>query len=74
MTDCNANQLVVKVQIENDRAAAQNQQVAMADQPTARQTAPAAPGIYPGMPHQVGVQTLGKTGQRLRQTYHMKLR
>ena len=34
---------MVKVQIENDCAAAQDQQVAMADQPTARQTAPAAP-------------------------------
>ncbi len=41
MTDCNDNQLVVKVQIEHDRTAAQDQQLATADQPTARQTAPA---------------------------------
>ena len=43
MTDCNDNQLVVKAQIENDCAASPDQQVAMADQPTAWQTAPAAP-------------------------------
>ncbi len=64
MTDCNDNQLVVKAQIENDRAAAQDQQVATADQPTARQTAPAAPGVAPSQPehtqHQVGIQTSGQ--------------
>ncbi len=61
MTDCNDNQLVVKAQIENDRAAEQDQQVATADQPTARQTAPAAPGVAPSQlertQHQVGIQT-----------------
>ncbi len=40
MTDYNDNQLVVKAQIEHDRAAAQDQQMATADQPTAQQTAP----------------------------------
>ncbi len=60
MTDCNANQLVVKAQIENDRAAAQDQQVATADQPMARQTAPAAPGVSPGTQHQAGIQTSGQ--------------
>ncbi len=60
MTDCNDNQLVVKVQIENDRAATQNQQVATADQPTAWQTAPAAPGVDPATQHQVGIQTSGQ--------------
>ena len=39
MTDCNDNQLVVKVQIEHDRAAAQDQQVAMAAQPATQQAA-----------------------------------
>ncbi len=43
MTNGNANQLVVKAQIEYDRTAMQDQQVATADQPTARQTAPDAP-------------------------------
>ncbi len=61
MTDCNANQLVVKAQIENDCAAAQDQQVAMADQATAQQTAPAAPGVAPSQlertQHQVEIQT-----------------
>ncbi len=60
MTDCNDNQLVVKAQIENDRAAVQNQQEATADQPTAQQPAPAAPGLSPSTPHQVGVQTPGQ--------------
>ncbi len=60
MTDCNANQLVVKAQIENDRAAAQNQPEATADQPMAQQPAPAAPGLSPSTPHQVGVQTPGQ--------------
>ena len=60
MTDCNDNQLVVKAQIEHDRAAAQNQQVATAHQPTARQTAPAAPGVDHATPHQVGTQTSGQ--------------
>ncbi len=45
MTDCNDNQLVVKVLIEHDRAAAQDQQMATADQPTAQQTAPAVPRV-----------------------------
>ena len=61
MTDCNDNQLVVKAQIENDCAAAQNQQVATADQPTAQQTAPATSGVSPGTPHRVGVQTPGQS-------------
>ncbi len=43
MTDCNDNQLVVKAQIENDCAATQDQQVAMADQPMAPQPAPDSP-------------------------------
>ena len=60
MTDCNDNQLVVKVQIENDRAAVQDQQVATADQPTARQTAPAASGVAPTVQRQVGIQTSGQ--------------
>ncbi len=60
MTDCNANQLVVKAQIEHDRAAAQNQQVATADQLTARQTAPAAPNVDHATPPQVGTQTSGQ--------------
>ena len=60
MTDCNANQLVVKAQIENDCAAAQNQQVATANQPMAQPTAPAVPGVSPGTPRQVGVQTSGQ--------------
>ena len=45
MTDCNDNQLVVKVQIEHDRAAAQDQQMATDDQPMAQQTAPAVPSV-----------------------------
>ncbi len=61
MTDCNANQLVVKAQIENDCAAAQDQQVATADQPTAWQTVPATPGVTPNQlectQHQVGIRT-----------------
>ncbi len=61
MTDCNDNQLVVKAQIEHDHAAAQNQQVATADQPMARQTAPAAPDVDHATPHQVGVQTSGQS-------------
>ncbi len=61
MTDCNDNQVVGKAQIENDRAAAQNQQVATADQPTAQQTAPATSGVSPGTPHRVGVQTPGQS-------------
>ena len=60
MTDHNDNQLVVKAQIEHDRAAAQNQLVATADQPTARQTVPAAPDVDHAMPHQVGTQTSGQ--------------
>ncbi len=60
MTDYNDNQLVVKAQIENDRAAAQDQRVATADQPTAQQTAPAASCVTPSMRHQVGVQTSGQ--------------
>ncbi len=43
MTDCNDNQLVVKAQIENECAPALDQQVAMADQPKAIQTAPGSP-------------------------------
>ena len=50
MTDCNDNQLVVKAQIENDRAAAQDQQVATTDQPTATQPAPDAPSTTPAQP------------------------
>ncbi len=60
MTDCNANQLVVKAQIEHDCAAAQNQQVATADQPTAWQTAPAVPSVDHATPRQVGTQTSGQ--------------
>ncbi len=60
MTDCNANQLVVKAQIENDSAVAQDQQEATADQPMARQTAPAAPGVASTTRHQVGKQTPGQ--------------
>ncbi len=60
MTDCNDNQLVVKAQIENDCAAAQNQQVATADQPTAQQTAPPAPGIALSPQHQVGARIPGQ--------------
>ncbi len=45
MTNCNANQLVVKVQIEHDRAAAQDQQVATADQPATQQAALDAPSV-----------------------------
>ncbi len=40
MTDCNANQLVVKAQIENECVPAPNQQVAMAAQPQAIRTVP----------------------------------
>ncbi len=39
MTDYNDNQLVVKAQIEHGRAAAQDQQMATAGQPTAQQNA-----------------------------------
>ena len=60
MTDHNDNQLVVKAQIEHDCAATQNQLVATADQPTARQTAPAAPGVTLSPQHQVGAQTSGQ--------------
>ena len=60
MTDYNDNQLVVKAQIEHDRAAAQNQLVATADQPMARQTAPAAPGVTLSPQQQVGAQTSGQ--------------
>ncbi len=60
MTDYNDNQLVVKVQIEHDCAATQNQQVATADQPTVQQTAPAVPSVDPATPHQVGTQTSGQ--------------
>ena len=60
MTDCNANQLVVKAQIEHDCAAAQNQHGATTDQPTAQQTAPAAPSEGPATPQQVGTQTSGQ--------------
>ncbi len=64
MTDCNDNQLVVKAQIENDHAATQDQQVATADQPMTRQTAPAGPGVAPSQlertQHQVGIQTSGQ--------------
>ncbi len=55
MTDCNSNKLVVEAQIENDRAAAQNHPVTTADQPTAQQIAPAAPGIALSPQHQAGV-------------------
>ncbi len=52
---------MVKAQLENDCTAAHDQQVATADQPTARQTAPAAPSVAPNqlerMQHQVGIQT-----------------
>ena len=57
MTDYNSNKLVVEAQIEHDRAAAQNHPVATADQPTAQQTAPAAPGIALSPQHQMGAQT-----------------
>ncbi len=60
MTDCNDNQLVVKAQIENDRAATQNHPVATADHPTAQQIAPAAPGLALSPQHQVGAQTPGQ--------------
>ncbi len=50
MTDCNDNQLVVKVQIENDHAAAQDRLPATADQPTAPQPAPDAPSITSDQP------------------------
>ncbi len=60
MTDYNSNKLVVEAQIENDRAAAQNHSVATADQPTAQQTAPAAPDIALSPQHQVGAQTPGQ--------------
>ncbi len=50
MTDCNDNQLLVKAQIENDRAAAQDQQVATADQLLAPQPAPDAPSTTPTQP------------------------
>ncbi len=60
MTDCNENQLVVKAQIENDCAAAQNQPVATTDQLTAQQTAPTTSDVSPGTPCQGGVQTSGQ--------------
>ena len=50
MTDCNDNQLVVKVQIEHHRAAAQDQQVATADQLATQHAAPDAPSVTTDKP------------------------
>ncbi len=61
MTDCNNNQLVVKVQIEHDRAAVQDQQVATAGQPATQHAAPDAPSVATDQPARTqdpaGIQT-----------------